>query len=54
MSVNNEIGVIQPIEEIGRICRAKKVYFHTDAAQAYGKVSDSVPCCIWLILNFCL
>jgi len=38
MTVNNEIGVIQPVEEIGRICRAKKVFFHTDAAQAVGKI----------------
>lgn len=30
--VNNEIGVIQNIEEIGRICRKHKIYFHTDAA----------------------
>ena len=30
--VNNEIGVRQPIEEMGRICRSKKVIFHTDAA----------------------
>lgn len=38
MAVNNEIGVKQPISEIGRLCRAKKVFFHTDAAQAVGKV----------------
>ncbi|KAJ3293621.1 cysteine desulfurase [Borealophlyctis nickersoniae] len=38
MTVNNEIGVIQPIAEIGKICRAKKVFFHTDAAQAVGKI----------------
>jgi cysteine desulfurase len=38
MMVNNEIGVIQPIAEIGEICRAKGIIFHVDAAQATGKV----------------
>ena len=38
MFVNNEIGVIQPIAEIGEICRDKGVIFHVDAAQATGKV----------------
>jgi cysteine desulfurase len=38
MLVNNEIGVIQPIAEIGEICRAKSIVFHVDAAQATGKV----------------
>ncbi|SCU97930.1 LAFA_0G14290g1_1 [Lachancea sp. 'fantastica'] len=38
MAVNNEIGVMQPIAEIGALCRKKKVFFHTDAAQAYGKI----------------
>jgi cysteine desulfurase len=38
MTVNNEIGVIQPIKEIGAICRKHSVYFHTDAAQAFGKI----------------
>lgn len=42
MMVNNEIGVIQPIEEIGKICRARGVYFHTDAAQAVGKIPVNV------------
>lgn len=38
MAVNNEIGVIQPLEEIGKLCRSKKVFFHTDGAQAVGKI----------------
>jgi cysteine desulfurase len=39
MYVNNEIGVIQPIERMGEICREKSVIFHVDAAQATGKVA---------------
>ncbi|KAA8913280.1 pyridoxal phosphate-dependent transferase [Sphaerosporella brunnea] len=42
MTVNNEIGVIQPMEEIGRICKKHKVFFHTDAAQAVGKIPVDV------------
>ncbi len=42
MTVNNEIGVIQPMEEIGKLCRAKKTFFHTDGAQAVGKMPISV------------
>ncbi|CAD0088522.1 unnamed protein product [Aureobasidium vineae] len=38
MTVNNEIGVVQPMEEIGKLCRSKKIFFHTDAAQAVGKI----------------
>ena len=42
MAVNNEIGVIQPLEEIGKLCRSKKVFFHTDGAQAVGKIPIDV------------
>ena len=38
MLVNNEIGVIQPIDEIGELCRSKGIVFHCDAAQATGKI----------------
>ncbi len=39
MLVNNEIGVIQPINEIGALCREKGIIFHCDAAQATGKIA---------------
>ncbi|KAL9046468.1 MAG: hypothetical protein Q9214_000703 [Letrouitia sp. 1 TL-2023] len=42
MTVNNEIGVIQPMKEIGQLCRSKKVFFHTDGAQAVGKMPINV------------
>lgn len=42
MTANNEIGVIQDIEKIGFICRQKEVIFHTDSAQAIGKISLDV------------
>jgi len=38
MAVNNEIGVIQPLAEIGALCRKKGVFFHTDCAQSFGKI----------------
>ncbi len=38
MAVNNEIGVIQPLAEIGKLCRDNGTFFHTDAAQAFGKI----------------
>ncbi len=38
MAANNEVGVLQPMEEIAAICRARGVVFHTDAAQAAGKI----------------
>ncbi len=42
MAANNEIGVLQPIEEIGKLCRERGVIFHTDATQAVGKVPMDV------------
>lgn len=42
MAVNNEIGVLQPLAQIGDLCRKKGVLFHTDAAQAVGKVPINV------------
>jgi cysteine desulfurase len=42
MYANNEIGVLQPIAEIGKICKEKGVLFHTDAVQAAGKVPVNV------------
>ena len=42
MHANNEIGTIEPIAEIGKICREKGVYFHTDAAQSFGKIPIDV------------
>ncbi len=42
MAVNNEIGVIQDVKSLGRVCRAHDVIFHVDAAQASGKLSIDV------------
>jgi cysteine desulfurase len=42
MAAHNEIGVIQPLAEIGALCRARGVLFHTDAAQALGKIPLNV------------
>ena len=42
MGVHNEIGVIQPLKEIGDICRKNSVFFHTDCAQAIGKIKINV------------
>jgi cysteine desulfurase len=42
MHVNNEIGVINDIASIGKVCRSKKVFFHVDAAQSTGKIAINV------------
>jgi len=42
MYANNEIGTIEPVDEIGRICRSKNVLFHCDACQSFGKVPVDV------------
>ncbi|MEZ6139430.1 MAG: IscS subfamily cysteine desulfurase [Zavarzinella sp.] len=42
MAANNEIGTVQPIAEIGKVCKAKGVLFHTDAVQAIGKIPIDV------------
>ena len=42
MHANNEIGVIEPIAEIGKICKEKGVYFHTDAVQSFGRIPLNV------------
>lgn len=42
MAANNETGVLQPIDEIGKLCRDRGIAFHTDAAQAVGKIPIDV------------
>ena len=42
MHANNEIGAIQPVEEIGKICRENGIYFHTDAVQSFTKIPIDV------------
>lgn len=45
MHANNETGVLHPLDEIGRICRSRGAYFHTDATQSYGKEPIDVASC---------
>ncbi|MBP6096969.1 MAG: IscS subfamily cysteine desulfurase [Methyloversatilis sp.] len=53
MFVNNEIGVIQPIAELGEICREKGIIFHVDAAQATGKVVIDLERLKVDLMSFC-
>jgi len=53
MFVNNEIGVIQPIAEIGEICREKGIIFHVDAAQATGKIDIDLSKLKVDLMSFC-
>jgi len=53
MAANSEIGVLQPLEEIGRVCRERSVLFHTDAAQAVGKVPVDVDRLSVDLLSMC-
>ncbi|MES2830905.1 MAG: IscS subfamily cysteine desulfurase [Pseudomonadota bacterium] len=52
MLVNNEIGVIQPIEAIGELCRSKGIIFHCDAAQATGKIKIDLEGCKVDLMTF--
>ena len=53
MFVNNEVGVVQPIAEIGEICREKGLVFHVDAAQATGKVDIDLDRLKVDLMSFC-
>jgi len=53
MAANNEIGTLQPLAEIGRICREQGVAFHSDAAQAVGKIPLDVEAAQLDLLSFC-
>lgn len=46
MFANNEIGTIEPIEQIGKLARFKGIIFHTDAVQAVGNVKIDVEKCV--------
>jgi cysteine desulfurase len=53
MAANGEIGVLQPLEEIGQVCRERGVLFHSDAAQAVGKVPVDVDRLSLDLLSMC-
>lgn len=53
MAANNEIGVLHPLAEIGRVCREHGVLFHTDAAQALGKIPLDLPALKIDLASFC-
>lgn len=52
MAANNEIGVLQPLAEIGALCRARGILFHSDAAQAAGKIPLAVDALKLDLLSF--
>ncbi len=51
MHVNNEIGTIQPISEIAKICKEKNIYFHSDACQSFGKITVDIQNIDLLTIN---
>jgi cysteine desulfurase len=53
MAANGEVGVLEPLAEIGRICRKRGVLFHTDAAQAVGKIPIDVDALGVDLLSMC-